>query len=84
MLNLAAVLGVKEAMDAIMAFFHPLGGNGPRGTVGLRGAGDRPSTGVERLLKQVDMLCTTYQISNPMVNVSSALSKDFRQLEAVL
>jgi hypothetical protein len=39
---------------------------------------------VERLLKQVDMLCTTYQISNPMVNVSSALSKDFRQLEAVL
>jgi hypothetical protein len=30
------------------------------------------------------MLCTTYQISNPMVNVSSALSKDFRQLEAVL
>ena len=43
MLNLAAVLGRQEAMDAIMAFFHSSGGNGPRGTVGLRGAGDRPS-----------------------------------------
>jgi hypothetical protein len=75
--------GRQEAMDAIMAFFHPLAETA-RGERSVSEVQDIARHCVERLLKQVDMLCTTYQISNPMVNVTSALSKDFRQLEAVL
>jgi hypothetical protein len=75
--------GRQEAMDAIMAFFHPLAETA-RGERSVSEVQDIARHCVERLLKQVDMLCTTYQISNPMVNVTSALSKDFRHLEAVL
>ena len=75
--------GRQEAMDAVMAFFHPLAETA-RGERSVSEVQDIARHCVERLLKQVDRLCTTYQISNPMVNVSSALSKDFRQLEAVL
>ena len=66
-----------------MAFYQPLAET-ERGERSVSEVQDMARHCVERLLKQVDLLCTTYQISNPMVNVSSALSKDFRQLEIVL
>ena len=75
--------GRQEGMDAIMAFYHPLAETA-RGERSVSEVQELARYCVERLLKQVDILCTTYQISNPMVNVSSALSKDFRQLESVL
>lgn len=75
--------GRQEGMDAIMAFYYPLAET-ERGERSVSEVQDMARHCVERLLKQVDLLCTTYQISNPMVNVSSALSKDFRQLEIVL
>jgi hypothetical protein len=75
--------GRQEAMDAIMAFYHPLAETA-RGERSVSEVQEIARHCVERLLKQVDMLCTIYQISNPMVNVTSALSKDFQQLEAVL